>query len=151
MKEWLFWLGLCLCLAVPNAMVFWKEQSLHGGGRIVYLQLAPRDPRSLMQGDYMALDYALTRPLADPSWPERGTLRAEIDGRGVITGWSRSEGPPLLRYHVEKGHLIVASQAYHFEEGQGERYRSARYGQFHLSADGTMTLRALADDQLEPL
>ena len=28
-------------------------------GKLVYLELAPVDPRSLMQGDYMALYYAI--------------------------------------------------------------------------------------------
>ncbi|MBT9584455.1 GDYXXLXY domain-containing protein [bacterium] len=151
MKRLLFWLGLCLCLGVPNLMVLLKERSLALGGRVVYLKLAPVDPRSLMQGDYMALNYALVPWTADPGWPARGTLRAEIDSRGVITSWQPGSRDNLIRYSIEKGKLKVASDAFYFEEGQGARYSKASYGKFHLSDIGVLTLQGLTNENLEPL
>jgi uncharacterized membrane-anchored protein len=49
---------LVLVLGVVNWSIYKKEQLLENG-QIVYLPLAPVDPRSLMQGDYMALRFAI--------------------------------------------------------------------------------------------
>ena len=40
-----------------------ERQGLLRNGRTVYLELAPVDPRSLLQGDYMALNYAVMNRL----------------------------------------------------------------------------------------
>ena len=50
-------LGLVILLLV-NRAIWDKEQQLRDG-RVVLLALAPVDPRSLMQGDYMRLRYAV--------------------------------------------------------------------------------------------
>ena len=51
----------CACmLGLVNWSVAQKERLLERG-RIVLLELAPVDPRSLMQGDYMALQFAIAR------------------------------------------------------------------------------------------
>ncbi|WP_419465319.1 GDYXXLXY domain-containing protein [Aeromonas caviae] len=54
--------GLAL-LAGINAAV-WRFEHAMSQGEVVLIELAPVDPRSLMQGDYMRLNYALARPLA---------------------------------------------------------------------------------------
>ena len=48
--------NLILLLGYFNWSVFQKEQTLKDG-QLVLLPLAPVDPRSLMQGDYMSLNY----------------------------------------------------------------------------------------------
>ena len=48
--------NLVLLLVYFNWSVYQKEQTLKEG-QLVLLQLAPVDPRSLMQGDYMRLNY----------------------------------------------------------------------------------------------
>ncbi|WP_319022245.1 GDYXXLXY domain-containing protein, partial [Proteus mirabilis] len=54
--------GILLCgalvLAFVNAAI-WQKEALIGTGTTVYVELAPVDPRSLMQGDYMRLAFAL--------------------------------------------------------------------------------------------
>ncbi|MDE8355606.1 GDYXXLXY domain-containing protein, partial [Klebsiella pneumoniae] len=47
-------LGLVLALAVVNLAIVSCERLL-AEGEVVLLELAPVDPRSLMQGDYMSL------------------------------------------------------------------------------------------------
>lgn len=54
--------GLVLMLAVANTLIIQKEQILAHGERVV-LELAPVDPRSLMQGDYMALRFEVADEL----------------------------------------------------------------------------------------
>lgn len=60
MKHWraaLIVIGLLAALAVANHAIFGHERTLREG-RVLLLELAPVDPRSLMQGDYMTLRFA---------------------------------------------------------------------------------------------
>ncbi len=47
----------------------WSKESTLKDGKLVLLELAPVDPRSLMQGDYMSLNYAITQE--GRSWRSR--------------------------------------------------------------------------------
>ena len=62
--------GLALVLAVASGI--WQREQLLGSGRVVILELAPVDPRSLMQGDYMALTFAAGADARGPSGPDPG-------------------------------------------------------------------------------
>lgn len=150
MRQWLFWLGVLLCLGVPNAMVALKEQSLRGG-RLVLLRLAPVDPRSIMQGDYMRLNYA-DMPTLPPDAPTRGFVSADADDRGVLSNFRLGDaGPVRIRYRVQDGRLRIATDAFYFEEGHASRYEPAAYGKFHLSDAGELTLRSLLDAEFHDL
>ncbi|GIU50541.1 GDYXXLXY domain-containing protein [Shewanella sp. KT0246] len=50
---------LVLILGLVNWQIYQKEQHIHHG-ELIYLELAPVDPRSLMQGDYMALRFQIS-------------------------------------------------------------------------------------------
>lgn len=60
LRNALVWGGLLLALIVANHGVAQRERIL-AEGRSLLLELAPVDPRSLMQGDYMRLRYAAER------------------------------------------------------------------------------------------
>ena len=49
-------------LALANFSIYSRERLLTEGS-VVLLHLAPVDPRSLMQGDYMALNFAVANSL----------------------------------------------------------------------------------------
>jgi uncharacterized membrane-anchored protein len=80
MKHWrtaLIAIGLLAALAVANHAIFGHERTLREG-RVLLLELAPVDPRSLMQGDYMALRFAAAEPIERalrPSSRTAGDLR----------------------------------------------------------------------------
>ena len=54
--------GAVLVFGGVNWQIANKER-LRANGQTVYLELAPIDPRSLMQGDYMALNFAVARAI----------------------------------------------------------------------------------------
>jgi uncharacterized membrane-anchored protein len=56
--------ALLIILGLVNWSIAGKEKALTEG-KIVYLELAPVDPRSLMQGDYMALHFHLADEVYD--------------------------------------------------------------------------------------
>lgn len=53
-------LNLAVFLFFANRSIIHKEKTLEHG-QLVLLKLAPKDPRSLMQGDYMVLRYDIAR------------------------------------------------------------------------------------------
>lgn len=71
MKHWraiLIWGGLLAALLVANLAIRGHERTL-SEGRVVLLELAPVDPRSLMQGDYMALRFAAAEDVREALYP----------------------------------------------------------------------------------
>ena len=76
-------LGLALILVVMTLNIIKYENHL-SNGKTVLLALAPVDPRGFMQGDYMALSYALERDIFDamrPKHPDstQDELGSELD------------------------------------------------------------------------
>ncbi|MFQ1046392.1 GDYXXLXY domain-containing protein, partial [Acinetobacter sp. NIOH-H-8] len=55
-----------LAILVGINVTVWRFEHAISSGENVLLELAPVDPRSLMQGDYMRLSYALARQLGSP-------------------------------------------------------------------------------------
>jgi uncharacterized membrane-anchored protein len=157
-----------LALAAVNLSIADKERLL-ASGTVVYLELAPVDPRSLMQGDYMALNYAVanearqvlqaSRPgeRAGDLAPGGGRIVVALDERSVASFRRLDDGQPLasgevvLRYRVRAGGLKFASNAFFFEEGQGARYEEARYGEFRVDRDGDLLLTDLRGAALQRL
>lgn len=145
--------GLVLVLVVPNALVLGKERLL-ADGTTVLLELAPVDPRSLIQGDYMRLDYAITRQIADSQqrWPRTGQIVVALDESGVARFVRRHDGRTplgarehLLTYRRRGGRIRVGTDAFHFQEGQAPRYQGARYGEVRVAPSGTSVLVGLRD------
>ncbi|HET9637644.1 MAG TPA: GDYXXLXY domain-containing protein [Allosphingosinicella sp.] len=150
--------GLAL-LAFVNFGIYQRERLLTDG-RIVFLKLSPIDPRSLMQGDYMRLNFEA----ADQAfpWQRRKTLAdghivVAIDPQGVGHFRRFADARPLaqdeiaLRYRVRGGQPNFATNAYFFEEGQAQAYAAAAYGEFRVGTDGEMILTRLRDARLRPL
>jgi uncharacterized membrane-anchored protein len=146
-------------LGFVNFGIYGRERLLTDG-RVVLLRLAPVDPRSLMQGDYMRLDFEVARQ-AFP-WDNRSTL---ADGKMVVALDANNVGQfrrlarsgPLapgeveLRYRVRDGEPNFATNAFFFEEGQADAYARAQYGEFRVAPDGDMILTGLRDAGLNPL
>lgn len=154
---------LLWCVAVlvlVNRAIVDKEQLL-AEGQVVFLELAPVDPRSLMQGDYMALRFRIAdgiesqRTAADV--PTSGTIVALLDARSVATFERLDNGQPLqanevrLQYRVREGQLKFATNAFFFEEGSANLYEGARYGEFRVDDEGALLLTGLRGPNLERL
>ncbi|SDJ14185.1 GDYXXLXY domain-containing protein [Billgrantia gudaonensis] len=156
-----------LILAAINWAIWDKEKHL-AEGEVVYLALAPVDPRSLMQGDYMALNFEIGNRIRQ-AVRERTSgdeARDAANGHVVVTLDERrvahferlgkgdeelAESEMRLRYRVRNGRVEFATDAFFFQEGQAERYESARYGRFRVDEQGDPLLVSLHDDELERL
>lgn len=157
-------LGIALCgaavLTVTNVAI-WQKEDLIAHGQPVYVELAPVDPRSLMQGDYMALNYRLGDTLRTQldqfDRLERPIALAEVDARGVARldrladAATPPSGPTALRVQLtpKDGRWVVVSDAWFFKEGDGQRWEAARYGEFRVMPDGRALLVGLANENLQ--
>jgi uncharacterized membrane-anchored protein len=72
-----------LVLGLINHAIWQKEQLL-ANGDIVRLKLAPVDPRSLMQGDYMRLDFEVARAVRNNP-KDDGLLVVALDASRVAS------------------------------------------------------------------
>ncbi|MEO8018979.1 MAG: GDYXXLXY domain-containing protein [Pseudomonadota bacterium] len=138
-----------LVLGAVNWSIFAKERIKTNGERI-FLALAPIDPRSLMQGDYMALRFDLASHIAAG---ESGRAPLLVDSRGIATFSFDPNATGLrIRYRVRNGQVWLGTNAYFFEEGSAERYAGARYGEFRIDRDsGEAVLVGLADKDLRKM
>ncbi|MDX5376444.1 MAG: GDYXXLXY domain-containing protein [Halomonas sp.] len=156
-----------LILALVNWSIWAKERHL-AVGDVVYLELAPVDPRSLMQGDYMALNFEIANRIREAHYAQRrergepqaadGLVIVSLDAQRVAhfqrlgaSNDSLAADEMRLRYRVRNGRVRLATDAFFFQEGHAERYESARYGQFRVNERGEPLLVSLHDDELEKL
>jgi uncharacterized membrane-anchored protein len=142
-----------ILLAAVNFTIYAREQLLEHG-RVVLLELAPVDPRSLMQGDYMALRFKVATdafPHSDFKESMDGHIVVALDEHGVGSFKRIADATPLatnealLRYRVRNEQPKFATNAFFFQEGQGDRFQSAHYGEFRVDAEGEMILTAMRD------
>ena len=144
-------------LAGATWTIYARERLL-ADGRVVLLATAPVDPRSLMQGDYMALNFDMGGAVHTCARDGTdGRVIARVDDRGVA-GFARcDDGRPLdpgevaLRYRIRGEHPKFATNAFFFQEGTARRYEGARYGEFRVAPDGELLLTGLRDKDLRPL
>lgn len=162
--------ALVLILFAVNASIWNKEQHLEHGTTVL-LELAPVDPRSLMQGDYMALNFAVSNELraALPKqaggrgrwWSkvdaEDGWVKLSLDENGVgqfvgvASEATSTDGTLHVAFRVRNGRVKFATNAYFFQEGTASVYEQARYGEFRINHNGEPLLTAMRDESYQLL
>lgn len=158
--------GLILLSATATSAIFghglWQKESIIRTGRTIYVALAPVDPRSLVQGDFMALRFALptdkasTTMINDPA--HRPIAIAKVDARNIATvdRLSTEEARPgagelLLQLRQKNNRWSLGTDAWFFKEGTAKTFEAAKFGEFRVAADGDMILVGMADAELKPL
>jgi uncharacterized membrane-anchored protein len=147
-----------LVLVVANAGI-WQKESLINNGVPVFVELAPADPRSLMQGDFMRLNFALpdVPPAAEAKRGGAPRVVVRRDKRGVASVVRMHDGSTvrpgeLVIELVQKEHRwILVTDAWFFAEGEADRWAKAKYGEFRVDGHGRALLVGLRGPQLEKL
>ena len=152
--------ALVLVVGLTGHAVIDRERVLDEG-HVVLFELAPVDPRSLMQGDYMALrfaiDDALPRRAGAPAGPlpRYAYMDVAADGRASLAGVGEDLPAPsssvVVRIRMRDGAPSVGPNAFFFQEGQAAVFEDARWGEFRVAADGTALLTHLRDEKLQRL
>lgn len=161
MRKWWVIASTVAVLVVVNASIALKEHHL-ATGAVVYLELAPVDPRSLMQGDYMALNYTvqneIRRNRKDARANENGAVIVRLDDDRVAHYARLDDGSHALadnemriQYRVRENRVTFATNAFFFREGTAQHYEPARYGRFRVNDSGAPLLVSLHDESLNEL
>lgn len=151
---------IIFALCVIGTLVFFsmdsrKKEDIIANGTLMYFEMAQRDPRSLMQGDYMRLNYRLTAET-------EGTNNHEIpaDGYAVVSldknkvAWlvrvqDKREGlndsEHVVHYYTERSRPRLGPSSYFFEEGKADCFSTARYAGMRVNKEGNLVLVGLYD------
>jgi len=152
----ILWLVIVVSLVFVNYAIYGKEQ-LISGGQPIFLELAPVDPRSLIQGDYMALRYQIATDLETQELPPRGKLVIKVAETGVASFVRLDDGTPLvtderlLNYYQHDWQIDLGPTSFFFQEGNGDYYTAAKYGELRVDTSGTSILIGLRDEKLGKL
>jgi uncharacterized membrane-anchored protein len=149
-----------LILGAINVTIYQQEQLLVSGTTLL-LELAPVDPRSLIQGDYMALRYKI----ADEASHQVNKTRA-ADGYLVVLRDKNQQAhfkeiydgktplkarEYLLRFRKRGNEIRLGAESFFFQEGQAQYYVQARYGELRVTSTGESILVGLRDKAFKPL
>jgi uncharacterized membrane-anchored protein len=159
MRIALIWIAAAFVFGNFYTMVTQKEALLRDK-QTVYLALAPVDPRSLLQGDYMALNYEVTNQLnhdrfdsTQTKHPSSGVVIIQIDEQSVgkfvryDQGGALAPGEHRLKYHHADWRAVIGAESYFISEGSGPSFAHAAYGELKLEPDGTPLIVALCDKE----
>jgi len=142
--------NLFIVLGLFAKSVLKKEDTLENG-TLVLLKLAPVDPRSLIQGDYMRLSYAVSRKIE--SNDKNGYCIVSLDENGIAK-YERTqpnktpiyEGEFPLNYTKHGWRANIGADSFFFQEGQAELYEKAQYGGLKIDDHGNSVLVGLYDE-----
>lgn len=149
-------LNLIILLIYFNFSVSKKEELLKDG-QLVLLRLAPVDPRSLMQGDYMSLRYHIAQNINVDHIPKRGYCVVRLDKNGVADRVRLQKettplntGEYLIKYSSpEQWDINIGAESFFFQEGQAQKYENAKYGAVKIDKKGNSLLVGLYDEHLK--
>lgn len=152
-KYFIIALNLVLLLVYVNYSAGRKENLLMDG-QLVLLELAPVDPRSLMQGDYMALRYKISERMGSEDISKRGYCVVRLDANGVAEKKRLQEGLTplyedeyLIRYTMPNGWRVnIGAESFFFQEGDAPKYEKAKYGGIKIDKKGNSLLVGLYDE-----
>lgn len=149
---------LVVFLYLINTGIASSERNI-AEGTPAYLRLAPVDPRSLIQGDYMTLRYEVETDIrqSEVDYDERGQVVLALDDDGVATfvrfyeeGQTLEDNQVVVNYRARNSWQVqVGVDSFFFQEGQADAFDEARYAEVRLLDGGGVMLINLADENLQ--
>lgn len=145
-----------LIFIIFNAMIFQKQRLLRSG-ETVYFAITPSDPRSLMQGDYMAFRYRLSDEISNShltSAKNNGYLVIAYDEQSVghfvrfYDGKKLAANEKLLKYRHDPQNLAsytIKPNSFFFQEKLAGDFQKAKYAIFHYQGEKDYLLVGLGD------
>jgi uncharacterized membrane-anchored protein len=155
MRKIIFICTTLLALVAVPFLIINKESTL-AEGRTMLLRLVPVDPRSLMQGDYMKLRYAMANEVPSAQLENKGCLVITLSTNNVASfvRVHKSEmlqsGEYLLSYR-KRGDLRLGAESFMFQEGDAAIYERARYGELKVDMEGSSVLVGLCGEDFQLL
>lgn len=166
----------CLIALTVFGAIIYKHETHIKHGKDIYIRLAPTDPRSLIQGDYMTLghDFYFTKNTDDLYaygerfyehyqdrthvliWVLTNDKNMVIKSRFDKSEFNKDEQSQLRPLIINNPNNYVfnfysASSSFLFAEGLGNCYEKATFAHQKTDDKGNPILVDLVDDELESL
>lgn len=146
--------NLIILLGLFNNSILEKE-TLLSDGKLILLELAPVDPRSLIQGDYMRLRYAISDNINSDSISKRGFCVVKLEENGIAKKVRIQENKTPIKdnefliVYTSKGWrgINIGAESYFFQEGEADKYENAKYGGIKVDNQGNSLLIGLYDEK----
>jgi len=142
------------------------KEDLIENGEVLLFKLAPVDPRSIMQGDYMRLRFELEGKIVAGMglWNQQNTIIKNygkvivkkaanniVSYIGIYKDQEIKDNQRLISFKIYSKKVTFTTNAFYFQEGQVSHFRKAEYGEFKISEDGEMLLVHMVDKDLKVL
>lgn len=145
-----------------------KSEWILSQGAEIKLKLAPIDPRSLLQGDYVRLNYEVSNtenlPAFDHSnweWDQKIRVVLQPDANGVYTvkGYQKSNdstqqtpGEIIMNGTTQGNRIQYGIETFFVPEGKGHDVQSrAQYALVRVGSNGDAILVTLLDESGQPV
>lgn len=151
-------------LAAFSLLFTWaalQKEHLLASGDSVILALRPRDPRSIIQGDYMDINFALEEnirsalpALSSTHAPLTGTVVVQKHTDGSFSFKRLDDGSPLtgdekrIVFRSRRQAIRISSGAFFFQEGHGQAYEQARFALLRVDDAGNSLISRLLDERM---
>ena len=156
--KWFFLLS-CVLAGFLGGYALNTQRALQTA-RTVYLKIEPFDPRALLSGDYMQVNYDFERPyLAKQGQP----LVLQV-GKNDVLSLPAAEGKETLAAQADTpqkqpqtvsiktlGPSYRVPHQFYFQEGTGKKYENAAYAKAALLDNGSLVLVGLTDENFNLL
>lgn len=151
MKKILVVLNLLLLMIAFGYSVVKEERNLKQ--KTFYIKTAPIDPRSLIQGDYMILNYDITESARGEARNLRkGYIRVRLNNLKVAEFMKvskeylpSSDNELSIQFYQNDSTIDIGVNSYLFQEGAGNRFQRAQYAEVIELKNGKLRLKHLLD------
>lgn len=133
-----------------------KMENIKGKGKELYLKLAPVDPRSLMQGDYMTLSFDLDNQIGsvrrlreDYDFPYKYVVVSQ-DSCKYLRGQNEptpcEDNEVAIKLAPKDYWHSLPTKSYFFQEGTEQKYSNSEYARVKVDEYGNFVIVALCDE-----
>jgi uncharacterized membrane-anchored protein len=140
-------------LGILNYGIYKGEQVKKHGETLLF-EIVIKDPRSLMQGDYMDLHYAIEEHALTQGLPSNNQCKYMViipDENHVARfvrfhqGEILNQGEKLIRFYYKSSSIRIKPNSFFFQENQAKEYAKAKYAIFKFDHSGNYLLTGLAN------
>lgn len=151
MKKIFVVLNLLLLMIVFGYSVIKEEKNLKKA--TFYIKTVPIDPRSLIQGDYMVLNYDIAESARmEIGNIRKGYIRIKINDLKIAEFIRIDEEylPPSnneisIQFQKNGSNIDIGVNSYLFQEGTGNKFQKAQYAEVIELKNGKLRLKNLLD------
>ena len=156
MNRWAAIGGVVLVLAAVNIMVLSKEWVL-ARGKVVKMKVTVVNRRSLLQGDFMRLEYNLPMDLNLRRSGRNGEVIAVLDENNVARVDRLREGDHpkaneiVIDYKIRDGRIRFGADSFFLNKRNQQGRGRVRYVEMRVSHSGKCILTGLLDEKFSRL